>query len=174
MDVCTRLHQFWVFWESNTQRGLCSVDDQLVTNVGNMIVRSSDPVLGRVDVPAQISGTQKPLSSVVSVNQQEATFLNTFSSPIRMNHPLMPQDVRFDRMSHELFDTDDADGVSLVQDFDHQLVMSGKLAHLIPKTAKGPRDFELGDLVFLLLFAIVPEKKQIKGLLHGVRHFRMF
>jgi len=71
--------------------GLCSVDDQLVTNVGNMIVRSSDPVLGRVDVPAQISGTQKPLSSVVSVNQQEATFLNTFSSPIRMNHPLMPQ-----------------------------------------------------------------------------------
>ncbi len=162
--------------------GLCSVDDQLMTNLGNMIVRSSDPFLGRVDVPVQISGTQKPLPSVVSVNQQETTFLNTFSSPIRMNHPLMPQDVRFDRMSHELFDADDADGVSLVQDFDHQLVMSGKLAHLIPKTAKDPRDFELGDLVFLLLFAIVLEKKQIKGLLHGirhgvrhgVRHFRMF
>ncbi len=154
--------------------GLCSVDDQLVTNLGNMLVRSSDPVLGRVDVPVQISGTENSLFSVVSVTQQESNALNVLSLPIQMSQTGMANAFRFDRMAQDLFDTDGPDGASLAVDFDHQLVMSGKLAHLVPKAAKGVRDLELGDLVFLLLFAILPEKKQIKHLFRGIRRLQIF
>ena len=154
--------------------GNCSDDDQLVTNLGNLLVHSSDQGLGRVDVTAQISGTENSLFSVVSVNHQESKALNVLSLPIQMSQTGMANAFRFDRMAQDLFDTDGPDGASLAVDFDHQLVMSGKLAHLVPKAAKGPRDLELGDLVFLLLFAILPEKKQIKHLFRGIRRLQIF
>jgi hypothetical protein len=91
-----------------------------------------------------------------------------------MNHVLMATTFRFDRLGSGLFEWNEADGASLALDFDHQLVMSGKLAHLVPKTEKGRRNLELGDLVFLLLFAILPQKKHIKSLFRGIRQCRVF
>jgi hypothetical protein len=151
--------------------GHCSEDDKLVTNLGNPVMGSSNQVLGRVDVPSQIAGSENPLSSVVSVDQQETKGLNLLSSPIQISQAGLGDAFRPEQFGEDSFNTDEA---NLSLDFDHQLVMSGKFAHLVRKSGKGPRSLELGDLVFLLLFAILPEKKQIKHLFHGLRQFKIF
>jgi hypothetical protein len=162
------------FARNRMPSGHCSVDDQLATNFGNLVVRSSDQILGRVDVLPQILGTQKPLSPTVSFDTQQANSWNILSSSILINHALLGQTLRFDRRGNGLFDWDEAEEASPALDFDHQLMMSGKLAHLVPKTGNGPRGLEWGDLVFLFLFAFMPEKKQIKNLFRGIRQFKMF
>ena len=156
--------------------GNCSDDDPLVTNLGNLLVRSSDQDLGRIDVPARISGTENSLFSVDSVNQQESNARNVLSSPIQMSQAVLAKDFGFNRLVQDLLYkyTNGADGASLIEDFDHHWVMSGRLAHLVPKAVKGPRDLELGDLVFLLLFAMLPEKKQINHLFRGIRRLKIF
>lgn len=156
------------------QTGQCSDEEQLLPYLGNLMVRSSDQGLGRVDVYEQISESKKSLSSFISVDGQEANSLNGFRSPIRMNHSVMANAVRFDRLGQGLFNVDEANKVNLAADFDHQLVMSGKLAHLVPKVENGLRELELEDLVFLLLFAILPEKKHIKHFFRGIRRFQIF
>lgn len=154
--------------------GHCSADDQIVTNLGNLVIRSSDQGLGRLDVPAQFSGNKNSLSSVVAGDQEPPHTLNVLSSSDHKGQAVMAVAFRFDRMGQDLFGTDDADRTSLALDFDHQLVMSGKLAHLVPKSENGPREFELRDLVFLLLFAFLPEKKRIQHFFRGFRRFPMF
>lgn len=148
------------FSRNRMPSGHCSVDDQLATNFGHLVVRSSDRILGRVDVLGQISETQKLLPTTVSFNTQQANSWNTLSSSILMNRAHLGETLRFDRMGNGLFDWGEPEEASLALDFDHQLVMSGKLAHLVPKAERGPRGMEWGDLVFLFLFALMPKKKQ--------------
>lgn len=154
--------------------GQCAADEQLVTNFGNLIVHSSDQVLGRVDVLENPSALPNPHSTVLSDNQPENKSLNKLSPSIVSKHVLMTKAFRHDRMSTELFDGEKEGGVSPDLAFDHQLVMSGKLAHLVPKAGQSPRSLELGDLVILLLFAMLPEKKHIKHLIRRTRQFRLF
>jgi hypothetical protein len=154
--------------------GQCGVDEQLVTNFGHLIVYSSDQVLGRVDILENPSGPENSLSRVISDNHQENKSWNKLSPSIELNHAPMTKALRYDRMSTELFDSESTDGGSPNLSFDHQLVMSGKLAHLVPKVGHSPRSLELGDLVILLLFAMVPEKKHIKYFIHRTRQLRLF
>lgn len=156
------------------QSGHCSADDQLVTNLGNLVVHSSDRVLGRVDVSVHSSESNKLLSSVVPIGEQDTNAWNQLSPSIPMNQALIATAFRFDRLGEELFDGEEDPGLSLDPNFDHQLVMSGKLAFLVPKDGLNTRGLELGDLVFLLLFSILPEKKRIKRFFRRTRQFQIF
>lgn len=154
--------------------GQCGVDGQLVTNIGHLMVYSSDQVLGRVDILENFPGPANSLSRVISGNHQESKSWSKLSPPIALNHISLTKAFRYDRMETELFDGRNGDGGSPNLTFDHQLVMSGKLAHLVPKVGQSPRSLELGDLVIFLLFAMLPEKKHIKHLIERTRQFRFF
>lgn len=154
--------------------GQCATDEQSVANIGNLVVHSSDRVLGRVDIFVNSSGLEGPSPMLASVIQQDADSWKKLSLSSQIGPASLAQAFRYDRMSQKLFDGEEGGGASLVLGFDHQLVMSGKLAHLVPKDGQAPRSLQLGDLVFLLLFAILPEKKHIKHLIHRTRQFRFF
>ena len=153
----------------------CAEEEQLLADFGNLILYSSDQVLGRIDSLENPAESHNPHSTVLSGNQQENRSWNTLSPSIIMLGPMsMSKVYRHDRMSTKLFDGEKYEGENPNLAFDHQLVMSGKLAHLVPKAGQSPRSLELGDLVILLLFAMIPEKKHIKYLIHRTRQLRLF
>jgi len=159
--------------KNSRENGHCSADEQLVTNVGNLVVHSSDRVLGRVDTAVDAAESEKSFPDVVPVSQQELNSWNNLSPTNHLNRALIAKAFRYDRLGKRFFDGEEYAGSSLAPDFDHQLVMSGKLARLVPKSGQTPRTLELGDLVFLLLFAILPEKKQIRHLFRCARQLKM-
>lgn len=150
----------------------CLADEKIVTNVGNLIVHSSDRVLGRVDVSVEMDES-KPnvLPPVILSSQQDEKSLGHIRPDRTMNRILMATAFRFDRLGQEVFDGEEESGSNMILDFDHQLVMAGKLAHLVPKSGPPTRKFEFGDLIFLLLFAIMPERKRIKNFFRYARQF---
>ncbi len=154
--------------------GRCAADEQLVTNYGNLIVHSSDQVLGRVDISMDSSGSQDPLSVMPSMTHQDPNSWKKISPSMVVSQTPIATVFRYDRMSQALFDGKKDAGVSLVMGFDRRLVMSGKLAHLVPKEGQTPRTLEFGDLVVLLLLAMLPEKKHIKYFIHRTRQLRLF
>lgn len=154
--------------------GQCAVDGQLVTNIGHLMVYSSDEVLGRVDILENFPDPANSPSRIVSGNHQENESWNKLSPSIGWDDASTTKIFRYDLMSAGLFDGGNDDGKSPNLSFDHYLVMSGKLAHLVPKVGQSPRSLELGDFVILLLFAMLPEKKHIKHLIHRTRQFRFF
>ncbi len=90
--------------------GHCSADDELVTNLGNLVVHSSDQMLGRVDVASHIYGAPKSLPAVASVDKEGDRELNAVKSSMRMDQALVATAFRFDRMGQEVFDGDEDDG----------------------------------------------------------------
>lgn len=154
--------------------GPCAATEQSVTNFGNLVAYSSDQVLGRVDISVNNPGSQASFPMLASAIQQDPNSWEKISLSGQVGPVSLAQAFRYDRMSQKLFDGGENGGASLVLGFDHQLVMSGKLAHLVPKNGQTQRALPLGDLAFLLLFAIFPEKKHIKHLIRRTRQFRFF
>lgn len=101
--------------------------------------------------------------ATIVAGEEEEKAVSTISPSVLLRQALVAKTFRFDRLGQELFDGVEDDGASLGLDFDHQLVMSGKLAHLIPKSGQQlERSLKFEDLIFLLLFAILPEKQKIR------------
>ena len=166
---CAKLEAF----NHKIQSGHCSADDQLVSNLGNLVVHSSDRVLGRVDISDSVRESEKPPAHMIPRPQEDANSWNYISPTVQMNRALMATAFRFDRLGHELFDDRTDERAKLIPEYDHRLVMSGRLAHLVPKSGQPSRSLEFGDLIFLLLFAIFPEKKRIRRLFRYAWQLRM-
>lgn len=154
--------------------GQCGVNKQLVSNFGHLIGYSSDQVFGQDGILENFSDPEKFLPRVISGNHQENESWNKLSPSIMLNHVPMTNAFGYDWKSLDLIDSENGAGGTPNFSFDHQLVISGKLAYLVPKVGQSPRSLELGDFVILLLFAMLPEKKHIKHLIHRTRQFRLF